>query len=179
MITFIIIILFIMNIIALFSIVLLYMRQNRLVDMEQKQRKMIAEMEDVISSYLIEMKEENEKFISEIERRKSSGRKQHSDNPAADAAKSNPPHEHEESAVVQEFHYSRKKAAEAYAKNAEAKPQLPKTKKEKEPLHHEVSFAEKVISLKKQGMTVEEIAEKLNTGKTEIELSLKFRQKNQ
>ncbi|WP_433749808.1 DUF6115 domain-containing protein [Falsibacillus pallidus] len=136
-------------------------------------------MEDVISSYLIEMKEENEKFISEIERRKSSGRKQFSEKPAADATQPNPLQEQEESAVVQETHYSRKKAAEAYAKTAEAKPQLSKTKKEKEPSSREESFSEKVISLSKQGMTMEEIAKKFNTGKTEIELLLKFRQKNQ
>lgn len=43
----------------------------------------------------------------------------------------------------------------------------------------EKSLLEEVVYLQEQGLTNEEIAKKLHKGQTEIELLLKFRQKNQ
>ena len=63
-----------LNIIALFFIVILYLRQSKLFEVEKKQRKMIEEMEDVISTYLAEMKEENENFINRITNTEKTGK---------------------------------------------------------------------------------------------------------
>lgn len=55
-----------LNGIALFSIVILYLRQNRFLQVEKKYEKLLNEMEEVISTYLLEMTEENEKFIHKV-----------------------------------------------------------------------------------------------------------------
>ena len=55
-----------LNIIALLCIIILYLRQNKLYEVERKQEKLINDMEEIISAYLIEMKEENEQFIKKV-----------------------------------------------------------------------------------------------------------------
>ncbi len=80
---------FVLNIIALLAIVLLYMRQNRLIQVEKKQGKMLEEMEDVISTYLLEMKEENEIFIKKVEKIYKSGQSQKTENINIDRANKN------------------------------------------------------------------------------------------
>jgi len=60
---FLIIISFIMNIIAIMGIVILFLRQNKLVKVDENQKKALKEMEELMSSYILEMKDENERFI--------------------------------------------------------------------------------------------------------------------
>lgn len=58
--------LFVLLAIAFFLIILLYTRLSHLKDVEQKQSKMIQEMEHAITGFLMEMKEENEAFFQKI-----------------------------------------------------------------------------------------------------------------
>ncbi|HJV31533.1 MAG TPA: hypothetical protein VJ558_05005, partial [Bacillales bacterium] len=62
MITFLLIISLLLNGVALFSILILFTRQNRLLEMGKRQEMMKKEVEEIISASLFEMKEENEAF---------------------------------------------------------------------------------------------------------------------
>ncbi|KAA9025851.1 DUF6115 domain-containing protein [Niallia endozanthoxylica] len=64
---FFIIISFIINIIAIMGIVILFLRQNKLVKVDENQKKTMKEMEELMSSYILEMKDENERFIKRFE----------------------------------------------------------------------------------------------------------------
>ena len=60
---FFIIINLILNMIALLSIIILFLRQGKLFKIEDNQKKTIKEMEDLLSSFVLEMKEDNEQLI--------------------------------------------------------------------------------------------------------------------
>jgi hypothetical protein len=185
----------ILNIVALFCIVILYLRQNRLLEVENKQEKLIKEMEEVISSYLIEMTEENEKFIDRVRgliskpiiKQKESPLGIHSDTERPlqekDQDQKNPVERQpfKKGTVFQ--------AAQAYKNTLSLEksvgaPLFTELQQEfeheekgpnEQSLNSETLF-DQALLLKKQGLTTEDIARRLNKGKTEIELLLKLRQ---
>ncbi|WP_127776972.1 hypothetical protein [Peribacillus frigoritolerans] len=55
-----------MNIFTIFAIIVLYLRQNRLSMLEKDQKAVIGEMEQLLSGYLMEMKEDNETLVKAI-----------------------------------------------------------------------------------------------------------------
>ncbi|MDM5223731.1 hypothetical protein QUF86_23980 [Peribacillus sp. NJ11] len=55
--------LFVLNIFTIFAIIVLYLRQNRLSQLEKDQKAIIGEMEQLMSGYLMEMKEDNETLV--------------------------------------------------------------------------------------------------------------------
>jgi hypothetical protein len=191
----------VLNIIALFSIVILYLRQSKLFEVEKKQQRMIEEMEDVISTYLAEMKEENESFIERITKvaKNQVNKKVNSEKKEVTLLPSS-----EEEKIPFSIKSSKSHAVKAYKLGAiqslideDVEVLLPdfnesedlnadiKMGKKVEDTRQEVtepeekSLLEEVVYLQEQGLTNEEIAKKLHKGQTEIELLLKFRQKNQ
>lgn len=60
---FFIFLLFVLNIFTIFAIIVLYLRQNRLSKLEKDQKAIIGEMEQLLSGYLMEMKEDNETLV--------------------------------------------------------------------------------------------------------------------
>src|SRR5690606_37045265 len=73
---FLIFILFILNIFLIFAVIILYTRQNKLVEFEKDQQKLKTESEEMLIGFLMELKEENEQFIkkvSEIQEQKQQG----------------------------------------------------------------------------------------------------------
>ncbi|MBT2665783.1 hypothetical protein J7J00_09750 [Bacillus sp. ISL-4] len=54
---------FVLNIFTIFAIIVLYLRQNRLSKLEKDQKAIIGEMEQLLSGYLMEMKEDNETLV--------------------------------------------------------------------------------------------------------------------
>lgn len=195
-----------LNIIALFFIVILYLRQSKLFEVEKKQRKMIEEMEDVISTYLAEMKEENESFIERITNaEKSKGKKKEKRKGDEGDLERLLPSEVEEK-ITFPIKGSKSQAVKAYQMGASGRldeddievllpsfddlesPTVDLTDKEVEMEidqaeeviePKEKSLLEEVLHLQEQGLSFEEIAKKLHKGKTEIELLFKFRQNNQ
>lgn len=162
---------FLLNIVCLFSIVILYSRQNRYSEMEKNQKKIIAEMEDVISTYLIEMKEENDEFIRSFKSQ------EHNDTEDKTSPQRNNPEPNGKAQKKSNWTGTGyKRASEAYlqTKRPESEPidDLDKKpgKSEHDPLLHQV------LSMKEMGMSMEEIAKSVGKGQTEIELLLKFRQ---
>lgn len=63
---FFIFLLFVLNIFTIFAIIVLYLRQNRLSMLEKDQKAVIGEMEQLLSGYLMEMKEDNETLVKAI-----------------------------------------------------------------------------------------------------------------
>ncbi|MBG9445478.1 DUF6115 domain-containing protein [Cytobacillus firmus] len=187
-----------LNIVALLAIILLYLRQNKLMDTEKRQEKVLIEMEEVISAYLVQMKEENDDFISKLSKANAKNdtsikeksipvnldRKNELDIAKADE-KSMP--------LARASIYQ---ASKAYKQNLRAaedklseKERLPSLKENESVTQSDSSQSikeenpssiyDQVFILKKQGMSAGDIAKKLGKGKTEVELMLKFRQNQQ
>ncbi|KIL80603.1 hypothetical protein [Bacillus badius] len=169
---------FILNAVALFAIILLFMRQNRLHEIKKEQEKLVADMEEMMTAYLAEMKEENEKFIKEFS---SSSPAEHSAaagqaSSAVTPGKSAPPDRAPEGAgAIAAPSMQRIRAAQVYRtanKTADEREKI--SAEEQEAPAAEQALADEIVLLKDQGLSVEEIARKLNKGKTEVELALKF-----
>jgi hypothetical protein len=179
-----------LNAAAIFAIILLYLRQNRLVEAEKKQQRIITEIEEVFSAYLLELKEENDKFIELMQ----------ADNPGLE--KSPPYRDTSGSREIMKKTQETEEAPQTdkaprlgkrIAYNSALKAYRPVSEIERDETEQvpgledliskaesaerpPLSFNEQVDELHQQGFSVEEIARRLNKGKTEIELLLKFRQ---
>ncbi|RIW36430.1 hypothetical protein D3H55_05855 [Bacillus salacetis] len=187
--TFLILISFILNIAALLAIVILYTRQNRLLEIEKQQGKTVKEMEDLISSYLLEMKEDNDRFIRQFEAVKESKTEDETEHRQEKVEKirqaaakvlqneSLPSEPDEDNDLHRSQSYMRLNAVKAYSlknKNGQASNVADNSS---ELIHSdEDPLLAQVQSLQEKGYTVEEAARELGRGVTEIELLLKFRQ---
>jgi hypothetical protein len=65
---FIMFLLFLLNIITIFAVIILFLRQNRLLGAENNQKEAMAEMEELMGAFLMEMKEENELLAEKLHR---------------------------------------------------------------------------------------------------------------
>lgn len=137
---------FILHLLAFFWIFLLSLRLKRANEIEKRQVEIQKEIEDLFQSYLMEMKEENEKLLNYIDKPTKS--------PIMAREK-----------VTQQIYQTPK----GKTKTKEYTPPVPTTQERFEP-----TLNSKVVLLHEQGFKTEEIAQKLNKGKTEIELILKF-----
>ncbi|WP_168412977.1 hypothetical protein [Bacillus salacetis] len=178
-----------MNIAALLAIVILYTRQNRLLEIEKQQGKTVKEMEDLISSYLLEMKEDNDRFIRQFEAVKESKTEDETEHRQEKVEKirqaaakvlqneSLPSEPDEDNDLHRSQSYMRLNAVKAYSlknKNGQASNVADNSS---ELIHSdEDPLLAQVQSLQEKGYTVEEAARELGRGVTEIELLLKFRQ---
>lgn len=194
----------VLNGVTLFCIVILYLRQNRLLEVEKKQEKLMKEMEEVISSYLLEMTEENDEFIKKVKELIAREPLPSSENNLVKPVKHSV--ENEEKVSTETQPTLRKgtvyQAVQAY-KNVKKVDEsssddvvLPPITKEEIIEHTPIpdkktgpaekgkqssdlyaqSFYYQALLLQKQGLSTEDIARRLNKGKTEIELLLKLRQ---
>ncbi|MBM7692238.1 hypothetical protein JOC77_001668 [Peribacillus deserti] len=57
---------FILNIIALLGIIILYSRQNRMLQFEKNQKEAVKELETILSSFAAEMKEDHESLLAKL-----------------------------------------------------------------------------------------------------------------
>lgn len=206
MITFLLIISLLLNGVALFSILILFTRQNRLLEMGKRQEKMKKEVEEIISASLFEMKEENEAFIHRFQEISSQPTDSISPSALLSHEKSGDAysHQHKEEPLRTEIIKKtgkalKKQAVKAYQNSSSNnvdndlpiditvkdvminKAGIPNTKNEieSEKTQDEIYrelLFNQVEILKRQGLTTAEIAKKLGKGKTEIELLQKFGQ---
>lgn len=162
----------IINLVAVLAIVVLYSRQNRLLNYENNFEKNNREMEEIISAFIAEMKAENEETLKVIEEW---GRKaEHS------ITFPNKPEEKEERLTVPQT-MLRKSAMSSYAKhthenikdNQNEEWQLVETQQKEDQSKAHPLLAQ-VKQLYEEGKSIEEIAKELNRGKTEIDLWLKL-----
>ncbi|WP_077211547.1 hypothetical protein [Bacillus dakarensis] len=203
-----------LNIIAFLCIVILYLRQNKLFEVEKKQAQLINEMEEIISAYLIEMKEENEQFIKNVKKVQSNSAannlpKKDASQESEDSKENETLTENisfeskaEDTAGHEDNHiYPRGNVFQVvqayrntYKQHEEKIDDLPITPEkdlkteleEHQPINKEghndnnsTTTLNEALRLRNQGHAVSDIAKKLNKGKTEIELLLKFGQNDQ
>ncbi|MCV9887686.1 hypothetical protein [Metabacillus halosaccharovorans] len=164
-----------LHVVAFYFIIVLYMKYSNMKNLSDTQRQILEETENSMTSFLIDMKDENEKLIKTLLRS--------SNERIPDPMK-------EEAIELNQNSYS----------ETEQKPKAPnKTELEvnskelpghlsgiddmediveitQTPNKNKPPFEIEAINLYKQGYTVEQIAKRLNKGKTEVELLLKFRQ---
>ncbi|MCM3214720.1 hypothetical protein [Niallia taxi] len=186
-----------LNILALLCIALLFIRQNRLAAFESRQEKALEEMEEIVSSFIAEIKEENELFLDRVQRLDDNLEESKMEEPRSTLEVSEPkpiPMINTYKAAAKSYQTFEKSAGNDDVEELLdlILPQNPEEKavqeediadeaiveKEEEPEEKEKTLLEVVTELEEQGKTIEEIAKQLNKGKTEIELLLKFRQNN-
>ncbi|MEK4010915.1 DUF6115 domain-containing protein [Peribacillus sp. FSL M8-0224] len=195
---FFIFLLFILNIFTIFAIIVLYLRQNRLSKLEKDQKAVIGEMEQLLSGYLMEIKEDNETLVKAINNsvamNPEHGQKGQEHGSIKETKEEK--QEKQEQNILLEYKAGSRAAAKKQAINAyKIMPEeneanaLPVKVEDKLELAsaamefsdmlqaslNERSLNEKVDMLADQGHSVVEIAKKLGRGQTEIELLLKFR----
>lgn len=147
---------FALILLAILFIIILFTKISKVQQLEQEYRTLIQEAEDTITSYVLELKEENNAFLQKLSNHGGGtpSKQENFDTREADLTESDL-----KDLLTQE--------------NIE--------KEEKNPLVEQKPFEEwnlkdQVKDLHEKGLTSSDIAKKLNKGKTEIELLLKFRQ---
>ena len=178
-----------LNLLGFLCIILLYLRQNKLINMERVQAKNLEEMEDVISSFVEQIKAENDQFIEKITTMKpkepkiSSPKKIELDKAIEfkpKVLKTNKAYLDKYKSTQQETFPRGGQADKIENDDMEELLNLilPAEKVEVKELEveKEKTLLDQAVELQEQGKTIEDIARKLDKGKTEIELLLKFRQ---
>lgn len=178
-------------------VVLLYSKLSKFKDLENRQNQLVNEMDNAIGVYLMEMKEENDRLISELKNTSSPLKvAQVTEQPQFVSAKQVLKEVAEEVAAPKQVESSTttdkpeleprkyvpvKLAANAYSKqkaaNVEETEQVEAElfKKTIEPSSKEQTYEQQVIEHYHNGKSIEEIAKLMQRGKTEIELLVKFR----
>ncbi|OAH53788.1 hypothetical protein AWH48_10955 [Domibacillus aminovorans] len=154
MITFLITTSFLIHAVSLFALILLFQWQNNMKQTEKKMRQTAAETEEMMSVFLMELKEENEQLIKQLSKKE----------PKRKEAAPIPNEAPQDDTVVLPPIVPRAAVAKAYAS----------VKKEPKQPVKERSASERMMELKKQGFSEEEIARELKIGVTEVQLGLKF-----
>ncbi|AEB63348.1 MULTISPECIES: DUF6115 domain-containing protein [Bacillus] len=143
---------FVLHGVLLYAVIILYTRFSALKETERQQKKILEETENTLAAFLLELKEENER----LEDTKSRA----DQDPGAEDARPRPePQKEPDIPDHMEKLISATERAES-EENSGAP-----------------SFEERVSELYEQGLTPAEIARRMKSGKTEIELFLKFRGK--
>ncbi|WP_026692464.1 hypothetical protein [Peribacillus kribbensis] len=200
---------FVLNIAAILGIVILYTRQNKILSMEKKQKNSVREIEDILTSFAQEMKEENEVLLSKLKSPSGNGhvqkakRELRSVPQAADKPLQKGNQRKKSKAItayqpavneagqeggiplpdlIQKDIVELSKQAPGGLPHSEPKPKAFEAElnsrieeyKDSGDVYVEALLKE-ARALKQAGLTYGQIAQKLNKGKTEIELLLKFR----
>jgi len=184
-----------LNILAFTIMAILFLRQNKLIEMEKNLKKPMIEMEELISAYLIQMKDENDRFIQRVTSLKNVSLDVQTSSGNMSELKSNQevqiesqPHDEALNEADRQsfqenlsFHIGRtinNHAVKAYQKQKQ-NPQDEAIgdfeKKSQENGMNEL-LIDQINHLRKQGYSNDDVAKKLNKGKTEIELLLKFQE---
>lgn len=163
--------LFILQVIGFYFIALLYMKVSKFNNLEKKQQKLMAEMDDAIGAYLSELKEENERLITIIEKRQDYGTQEEK---TIDSL-----HQYEPKTPVESNTFSINTPSYPVKAALKSYQTAPSTNKRSlsDPVSMEPVIDDRTlaIQLHDEGKSIEEIAKRLSKGKTEVELLLKFR----
>ncbi|RPF55968.1 DUF6115 domain-containing protein [Aquisalibacillus elongatus] len=155
------------NILLIFSLILhgvtfvaiiwLYQQVQKQNESERHFEKRVRETEDMFDSYLLELKDENKKFIQAI------SKVEHSTFEPTKAS---------DNQISQSYQPTHRHNATEQMKS-DFKPESVSVEDQVEP----PSLQTQVMHLYHSGHSIEEIAKKLDKGSTEIELIVKFNQK--
>ncbi|WP_102346918.1 coupling factor for flagellin transcription and translation [Bacillus sp. Marseille-P3661] len=177
---------FILHILAFFWIMLLTLKLNRNNEIESTNIQ--KEIEDILQTYLTEMKDENEKLLNQIEKSGNTNNVVHTDvisgsKRQVDTIKRNTistykrlPTEVSDKPVKQLYRNTTPPKEEPMTLEQPKKEYVPPQPSSDD--QFVPSLTSQVLLLNEQGFTPNQIAQKLNKGQTEIELLLKFRQES-
>lgn len=165
MVYFLLLISFLLHVFTFITIKVLKDRITEPEDTALKQAQQQKEMEELLAVYLLEIREENEKVVSMLTAEKNIKQEKSTTYPSKVKIEQENPYE---------------KVAPIKHKEQYTEPTVdyqPPTVNESQDIV-EKSFSGEVLSLYNQGESIESIARKLDSGKTEIELMIKFHKKN-
>ncbi len=166
MLSIIIIFLVIAQCLSFYFIVLLNLKISSLKEVEEKQQRMKDDMDDAIGAYLAEMKDENNRLIQEMKTIK----KQSTNNSSSFINK-------QDSSMYTKNTADRDDEIETIQNNFKVpKAYVKKAYQTKQSDENKLTVEEQVIQMYKKGLSISDIAKRVNRGKTEIELLLKFQQ---
>ncbi|MED3874681.1 MULTISPECIES: hypothetical protein [Lysinibacillus] len=188
--TILIAVLFFLQLISFYFLIILNTKLAKFKDLEKKQERLMREMDDTISVYLAEMKDENDRLIKELQ---SVSQSEIAASSLQQTEQYMTPQEQPTLPVVHEvksdsslslekdarIYVPKNIVANAYSRQQHTSSKMVKTasplkveeQKEAEKL---LTVEQQALELAKQGKSPEEIAKQLQKGKTEIELLLKF-----
>jgi hypothetical protein len=168
MITIFLVFLFIIQIITFYFLALLYTKVTKFDDLEKKQRKLMAEMDNSIGAYLSELKDENERLIEQLTIHVQRPTIRKSTLPTEESVASETIRPAMRTNIPKMPVNLALKSYKAVAGQAQG-PEETAASLEAEDVRTQV------IRLRDAGHSVEGIAKQLGKGRTEIELILKFR----
>ncbi|MFG6118276.1 MULTISPECIES: DUF6115 domain-containing protein [Thalassobacillus] len=155
--TFLLVVSFLLHGIMLLVIFVLFARVKKAEELEMRQKQVAGEIEEMFTAYLLEIKEENEQLKQWLD----DSQKKHK-SPQINQPISN---EHGKTAK-EETHSDLNKDFSQPVYN----PPLPGNND----VEYQPSLSTRVVAMRNDGYTIEDIARKMNCGQTEIELILKF-----
>lgn len=164
-------ILFILLLLCFYFLVLLNMKMNRFKQNEQRQERLIEEMEASISSFLVDIEDENARLIEALKKQVSPS-KQAPNNQVTEKRQVK-----EEVIIDVQEKYTKEPTftlPKSYAKKAYGAQTSTQPVQEKKVQ----TIDERVKAMYMRGKSIDEIAKELNRGKTEVELMIKFQEKN-
>jgi len=187
--TILITVLFVLQLLSFYFIIILNTKLAKFKDLEKKQERLMREMDDSISLYLTEMKDENNRLIQALQvvpkPETTTGQQSKPITVHKDQKQPLSQAEHEQKDVSRDSEprilmpknivanaYSRQQQGGVTPVQATASKPVAVTvpKEEQKP----ITLEQQIVQMAKQGKTAEEIAKQLQKGKTEIELLLKF-----
>lgn len=197
--SFLMFIMFVLNIFTIMAIIVLYTRQNRLANFEKAQESRAREMEESMAAFVLELKEENDRLIralamkDAVSNELNASEKIHSQKNSSSSQKQSASparklvHGKEEDATSLKLpdlpitHEDKLEISinrlEEHGDGSNQSESFQETLKQELQNHeHKVkpTLSEQVNDLLQKGLTTEEVAKKLNKGKTEIELLSRF-----
>ncbi|TFB23185.1 hypothetical protein E3U55_05040 [Filobacillus milosensis] len=149
--------------VTFFVIFGLYQKLQKVNEGESHFNKRVQETEDLFSSYLLEIKDENKKFIDTISKI--------NHQPSASRHKTERSKATIETKVEEPIPFPNYETSEETSKTFQ--PETIEVNDRSE----QPSIQTQIMHLYQNGYTIEEIAKRLNKGNTEIELIVKFNQK--
>lgn len=162
-----IILLIISQLICFYVIFIMNAKMAKLQDVEQRQNQLMREMENTFSVYLLEMKEENDRFLNEL----SSISPPKAPKTELDAQL---PKSTNEQNPQDPSTYVKVVPKSVVQKAYKQQSRMQDASKEEETTPSLSAKEEQILSLHREGKTIEEIAKITQKGKTEIELFIKF-----
>jgi len=154
------------------------LRISKIQEVEKRQIQLMKEMENAVSAYLLELKDENERFLTKLSNAVNQFNEEQSD---LTYAKKNESNSELESDAELPPYFPNVDQVKDHLEIGGVQPETSQlkgetTEKKVDSIGGEQSVLQQALELHAEGKSIEEIARILAKGKTEIELLLKFRQ---
>lgn len=162
----------IISLLSLLTVIILFIRQNRLFNLEQKYNQLQNDLEESITSFLIEIREENDTFLKNLELMQLNKLNE------AKLDVNEQINNDNRDQSIQDIHleienlpnYDGLKEYKTITNQVHNETNVP-IKDVKNEYDEEINEIKRLLD---DGYSIEEIAKSLNKGKTEVELIIKF-----